>query len=79
MDLAKVAEMTPEDVVIIGNINPTAVMKDGSVDDVMHATEDLLNKMRPYPNFILSTGCDLPPGTPLENMKAFMQTGKDFR
>jgi len=38
---------------------------------------DLLVRMAPYPNFILSTGCDLPQETPLSNIAAFMQAGRE--
>ena len=31
--------------------------------------------MAPYPNFILSTACDLPAETPLENIHALMAQG----
>ena len=79
IDMVKAAQTVGEDIALIGNINPTAVIKDGSADLVRQATTDLLEKMRPYPNFILSTGCDLPPGTPLENMKTLMQTGRNFK
>ncbi len=79
LDLAHAAKTVGEDVIIIGNVNPTLVMRDGTVQDVEKAVNELMEKMRPYPNFILSTGCDLPPGTPLENMKAFMRAGRNFK
>jgi len=37
------------------------------------ATLDLLEKMREYPNFVLSSGCDTPPHTPIENVNAFFE------
>jgi len=79
VDMVRAAQIAGEEVIIMGNINPTAVMKDGSADDVRHACYTLLNDMRSYPNFVISTGCDLPPGVPLENMQAFMQAAREFR
>ena len=32
--------------------------------------------MEPYPNFILSSGCDLPLETPLDNIKSMVQVVK---
>jgi uroporphyrinogen decarboxylase len=78
VDLVKAARIAGPEVVIMGNVNPTAVMKDGSPDQVRKACCDLLEQMREIPNFILSTGCDLPPGVPLENMHAFMQAAREF-
>ncbi len=79
VDMPKAAQIAGDDVVIMGNLNPTAVMKDGSVDDVRRTTTGLLEAMRDYPNFLLSTGCDLPPGVPLDNMQAFMETARTFK
>ncbi|MGV7234852.1 MAG: uroporphyrinogen decarboxylase family protein [Nitrosomonadaceae bacterium] len=79
VDMAKAAQLAPENVIIMGNINPTYVLNDGSVEVIKKNTTELMEQMRPYPNFILSTGCDLPPETPIENMKAFMQAGRDFK
>lgn len=77
VDLAKVAQMIPE-TVVIGNVNPTSIIKDGTVEDVKNETEKLLEQMKPYPNFILSTGCDIPPGAPIENLTTFMDTGRNY-
>ena len=79
VNMVKAAERAGQEVIVVGNINPTLVMKDGSPADVEKACRCLLEDMRPYPNFMLSTGCDLPPGVPLENMHAFMQTARDFQ
>ena len=79
VDMVKAAEMIPEDVILIGNVSPTRVLVDASVAEVKKVTTELLKDMRPYPNFILSTGCDLPPETPIENIKAFMDAGRNFK
>jgi len=79
VDMVKAAKMVPGNIVLIGNVNPTKILADGTVEEVKEATTELLENMRPYPNFILSTGCDLPPETPLENIKAFVEIGRNFR
>ncbi len=42
--------------------------------DVKFRTLDLLEEMAKYRNFVLSTGCEIPPGTPLANLDAFYKT-----
>lgn len=79
IDLRRAAELAGENVVVIGNVNPTAVMKDGAAEDVRNACRKLLEDMREYPNFLMSTGCDLPPGVPPENLHAFMQAVREFK
>lgn len=76
IDLNEVAARIPGDIVLIGNLNPTAVMVDASPQEVYRLTSELVERMKPYRNFILSTGCDLPPETPLENISAFMDAGR---
>jgi uroporphyrinogen decarboxylase len=76
VDLPAAARHVPSDVVLIGNVNPTAVMVYEPPEKVYAATRALVEAMKPYPNFILSTGCDLPLETPLDNIKAFMDAGR---
>ncbi|MCD6404676.1 MAG: uroporphyrinogen decarboxylase family protein [Planctomycetes bacterium] len=78
VDLAEVARRVPEETVLIGNLDSVTVMRDGSPEKIRNAVRDLLDRMSFYPDFILSTGCDLPPDTPLENIAAFMEAGREF-
>lgn len=79
VDIVSIAEKIPEDVIVIGNICPTGKILTGSSEEVMKEVTDLLDVMKDYPNFILSTGCDLPQEVPIENIKAFMKAGRTFR
>jgi len=40
---------------------------------------ELFESMDFYPNFVLSTGCDLPQEVPFENIEAFMEKGRKYR
>jgi uroporphyrinogen decarboxylase len=73
------AKRLPPDIVLIGNINPASTMLFGKPQDITRAVYTLLDKMKPYPNFILSTGCDLPQETPEENIRAFMDAGRKYK
>lgn len=79
VDLPKVAGMVPEDVLVIGNINPSATILTGMPEDIIQEVNSLLKDMESYPNYVLSTGCDLPQETPLENINAFMEAGREYR
>lgn len=79
VDLVAVARILPPEIAIVGNINPTGVLLHGRPDEVEMEVTELLRRMKPYPNFILSTGCDLPQETPLENIQAFMKAGRGFQ
>ena len=79
VDLPRVAEKLPSDVIVMGNINPTGAILKGKPEDVEAEVTKLLESMKPYPNFILSTGCDLPQETPIENIHAFMKAARRYR
>ena len=79
VDLPAVAKQVPDDVIIIGNINPVGNLLNGTPEKVEKEVLELLHSMESYRNFILSSGCDLPQETPLENIAVFMTTGRNYR
>jgi len=76
VDFPKVASSIPRDVVIMGNIDPVAVMGSSDSGRVRIAVHQLQDAMRGFPNFVLSTGCDLPLETPLKNIYVFMEEAR---
>jgi len=78
IDLSEMLKLIPEDRIVMGNVNPAAEFRNGTPESVKKATLDVLNKCAMYPNFILSSGCDIPPVSPLANIDAFFETAKEF-
>ncbi|MDZ7796863.1 MAG: uroporphyrinogen decarboxylase family protein [Candidatus Marinimicrobia bacterium] len=76
VDFSKAAEVIDENMVLIGNLCPTGKIMTASPHDVQAEVENLLAAMRDVPNYILSTGCDLPPEVPEKNVTAFMRTAR---
>jgi len=75
MDLPAALERVQSSVIIGGNLDPTAIFHGGDPASVAQATSSLLSAMRSVGgHFFLSSGCDLPPGTPVENLEAFFKT-----
>jgi uroporphyrinogen decarboxylase len=63
---------------LIGNVSPR-ILLGGSPGDVRKAVEDAVEEGRGNPKgFVLSTGCELPPATPSENLRAFMETAHEI-
>lgn len=69
--MADVLRDVPADKLAMGNLDPVSVFKEGTPDDVRRQTRALIDSCRDFPNFVLSSGCDTPPHTPLENIDAF--------
>ncbi len=74
INMEDVLKQCPANVVIMGNLNPVGVFKQGSVDSVILETRSLLQKTAGYNNFVISSGCDLPPHVPEANIRAFLET-----
>lgn len=79
VDLEWVSKKIPSNMYVIGNIDPVRVFLQGDKELVERETLNLLEKMQSISNFILSSGCDIPLGTPLENIDAFMKIARSFR
>ncbi len=79
VDMEKdIISKVPSDVIVMGNIDPAGVLRMGTPDSVREATLSLLRNCSKYPNFVLSSGCDIPPMTPWENIEAFFAASKEF-
>lgn len=74
VDMRNILAQIPRDVLAFGNIDPVKVMRLGSVRDVKWKTLELLEQMSKHANFVLSTGCETPPGVPVANLDAFYKT-----
>lgn len=70
-DMVEALEACPPEVLVMGNLDPVGVFKNCMPDEVCKAARDLLARTASYPNFVLSSGCDTPPGVPFANIEAF--------
>lgn len=71
VDMAEILALAPGDVLVMGNIDPSGSFRHGTPEAMREKTLTLLERTEGYDNFVLSSGCDIPPGTPLENVEAF--------
>lgn len=71
IDMVDALRDCPPDVLIMGNIDPVTLFKSATPEIMKEATLELLQKAEGYRNFILSSGCDVPPHTPHANIEAF--------
>lgn len=78
VDLCKIIKMVPQSKLVFGNLDPVGVFRNDSVEGVYYKTQELLFKLKEYSNFVISSGCDIPYHTPIENIKAFFKAVEDF-
>lgn len=73
IDMEAVMKVTPADILVMGNIDPAGQFASGTVESITAATRDLLDKCGSYPNFVPSSGCDIPAHAKWENIDAFFK------
>jgi len=78
MKMKDALETCPSDVLVLGNLDPVGVFKMSTPEQVKQSTKNLLEQTAEYRNFVLSSGCDVPPHTPLENVEAFYEALAEF-
>lgn len=78
VDMAEIMPQIPWGRIAFGNVEPAGIFKNGTVEDVRAKTWELLEKTFSYKNFVLSSGCDIPPGTPIENIEEFFKKLEEF-
>ena len=71
VDMAEVMEKIPSDVMALGNVSPAGEFRGGTPESIKRATWKVMEACCKYPNFVISSGCDIPPMSPWENIDAF--------
>jgi len=78
IDMAEIMKHIPADVVAAGNVDPAGQFRNGSVDSIKAATKAVMETCCVYPNFVISSGCDIPPMSKWENIDAFFAAVREF-
>lgn len=77
-DMVEALQACPSDVLVMGNLDPVGILKQSTPERVKSETLSLLEATAPWKNFVLSSGCDVPPAVPSENIAAFYEALSDF-
>ena len=78
IDMADAIALVPEDTVVMGNIDPAGEFRNGTPESIRKATIDLLERCGGRKNFVISSGCDIPPLSKWENIDAFFAAVAEF-
>lgn len=71
VNMVNILKQIPNDIPVMGNLDPVTIFKNGTIKHVKDSTLKLLDETKDYPNYIISSGCDIPPGSSKENIEAF--------
>ena len=78
IDMAQMMPHIPADIIAMGNVDPAAEFCNGTPDSIREATLRVMNACCGYKNFVISSGCDIPPASKWENIDAFFAAVKEF-
>ena len=78
-DMQEAKEVLGSHMCIQGNVPPVEVMRMGTPQDVLRSARECIRKAYDSPKgFVLTSGCQMPMGTPRENMTALMDAARIF-
>jgi len=78
IELSEMLKLVPADVPVFGNVDPAGQLRHGTPASVREATLRVLEACAAHENFIVSSGCDIPPGAPPENIDAFFNAVEEY-
>lgn len=71
VDLQALLPSAPASALVMGNIDPVTTLTQGTPESIRAAVAELRQRCAAYPNFVLSSGCDIPAAAPWANLQAF--------
>jgi len=78
IDMADMMPKVPSNIIAMGNVDPAGQFRNGTPESVKEETIKLMEKCASYPNFVPSSGCDIPPLSSWDNIMAFFDGVNTF-
>ena len=79
ISMKEMLEHVPEDVVVMGNIDPVSQFKSGTPESMREAVLSLMAECCPMRrSFVISSGCDIPPASKWENIDAYFAAVEEY-
>lgn len=75
VDLQRAMDAMSAEQLVMGNVDPV-LLRSGTPDEVRTAVRNVYEHFAHYPNFMISTGCDVPAAAKWENIDAYFETVK---
>jgi len=79
VDLAVAKEKIGDRMCIGGNTPPVFVLNNGTVEDCKKSALECIEKAAANGGYVLLPGCDIPPSVTVENIDAYLSTGRNWK
>ena len=73
INMLDILPQAPKDVLVMVNISPANSFRCGTPESIAAETKRLIENCSAFSNFVISSGCDIPPQSPWENIDAFFR------
>ena len=71
ISMREMLEHIPGDIVTMGNVDPAGQFCRGTAESIREEALRIMGECCSHLNFVISSGCDIPPASPWENIDAF--------
>jgi len=78
IDMAEMMKHIPVNKIAMGNVDPAGQFRNGTPESIREQTLKIMNSCSKYPNFVISSGCDIPPLAKWDNIDSFFKAIKEF-
>ncbi len=78
IDMAEMIPHIPPETIVMDNVDPAREFRNGTPESIRRATLELMERCCSHRNFVISSGCDIPPLSRWENIDAFFAAVAEF-
>lgn len=79
IDMREMLPHIPADIIVMGNVDPAGQFMNGTPASIRAETLRIMEACCPdHPNFMISSGCDIPPRSSWENIEAFFAAVEEY-
>lgn len=76
--MSEMLKLIPSDIIAFGNVDPANQFRNGTPESVKEATLNIMKECCHHKNFVISSGCDIPPLSSWDNIEAFFNAVDEF-
>ena len=78
ISMKEMMKKIPATTIALGNVDPARQFRNGTPESVREEILRVMNECCGYKNFVISSGCDIPPATSWANIDAFFAAVEEF-
>lgn len=76
--MSEMLKLIPSDTIVFGNVDPAGQFRNGTPESIREATLNIMKDCCKHKNFVISSGCDIPPLSSWKNIDAFFAAVKEY-